>query len=577
MSNSGERTSLLAGGDRQPPSQTQSQSQSHTYGATATQNYGERNGGNHSGHIEVMPPLRTLAPIILSLWVPVFIASLDSTIVATLVGSISSSFNASEQASWVGSSYLLSLCCFNPLMGRMSDVFGRRGTLLLSITLFTTGTLGCGTAKGLSTFLLARVVAGAGGGGLTTTSNIIMSDLVPLRNRGLLQGLTNIVFGLGSGLGGPVGGFLNDLFGWRRAFLIQVPFLAVALTLALIFIRDSRDPQHSNLALPFKAKIRRIDFLGSFTLVTAVACILIPLSLLSGADAALSDPPVYGLFIVGFASLAAFLWVEIKFAAQPILPMQLLSTRTGVGVSLSNFTLSITSFATLYTYPLFFQAVRLESASEAGLHIIPYAVALSSSSVAAGAYMRATGRFKKYNVLMSLFQLFSGLLLFAFTPDTPEWLTYLGIFPMGLGGAGVLTTTLIAIINAVPRSEIAVATALTYLFRTSGQVLGVGLSGTILQFSLRSELRKRIPNDEDLVTRIRHSSELIARLPPALQRKASEAYYVSTQKVWLFLVAVSLLTVLGCVLIEDRELPEFKKKHSSEDDEAAEEPGAETR
>lgn len=528
--------------------------------------------GNHespssASRVEFMPPMRILAPIVISLWVPVFIASLDSTIVATLVGSISSSFKASEQASWVGSSYLLSLCCFNPLLGRMSDVFGRRGTMLTSLVLFTIGTLGCGTAQDLKSFLAARVIAGAGGGGLTTTSNIIMTDLIPLRNRGLVQGCTNIIFGLGSGLGGPVGGFLNDIFDWRKAFLVQVPFLALAFTLALVFVKDSRDSNHSNLALPFKTKLRRIDFLGSFSLVSAVACILVPLSLLSGADASPSDPQVWGIFLTGAFSLAAFLYVETSLAAQPILPMKLLADRTGAGVSLSNFGLSVTSFATLYTYPLYFQAVRLESAREAGIHIIPYSVALSTSSVAAGAYMRATGRFKKYTVLMSLFQLFGSLLLFAMNSETPEWLSYFAVVPMGVGGAGVLTTTLIAVINIVPRSEIAVSTAITYLFRTSGQILGVGLSGAVLQFSLRNELRKRIPCNEDLVTRIRHSSQLIAHLPVDLQRKAGEAYYVSFQKVWVFLSIVSVATVLGCVAIEDRELPKFKHSDGKDADE----------
>lgn len=136
-----------------------------------------------------MPPRSVYIPILTSIWTAVFISSLDSTIVATLVGSIGSSFGASEQSSWIGASYLLSLCCFNPLMGRLSDVFGRRGVLLSCLCLFTLGTAGCGIAPSLEWFLVARVVAGAGGGGLTTTSNIIMTDLFPLRSRGLIQGV----------------------------------------------------------------------------------------------------------------------------------------------------------------------------------------------------------------------------------------------------------------------------------------------------------------------------------------------------------------------------------------------------
>ena len=72
--------------------------------------------------------------------------------------------------------------------------------------------------------------------GLTTTTSIVLSDLVPLKNRGLLQGLTNIIFGLGSGLGGPIGGWMNDTLGWRRAFLIQIPLLLTDYVLAFVFV-----------------------------------------------------------------------------------------------------------------------------------------------------------------------------------------------------------------------------------------------------------------------------------------------------------------------------------------------------
>lgn len=520
---------------------------------------------NENGHVTEMPPMSRLVPILATIWVPVFVASLDGTVVATLVGSISSSFEAAEQASWLGTSYLLSLCCFNPLVGRLADVFGRRVTLLVSIALFTAGTLGCGAAPSFQWFLIARVVAGAGGGGLTTTGNIIMSDIIPLRNRGLMQGATNILFGLGSGLGGPVGGFCNDLIGWRNAFYIQVPFLAIAFLLAIKYIHDRDASSNGNgngnnadISLSIRTKLRRIDFSGSFTLVGCVAFILIPLSLVSGDDYSFSNPLVYGLLLAGILSGLAFVLIQLKLASHPVLPMRLLSHNTGIGVAISNFSLSVTSFATLYTFPLYFQAVRLESASQAGLHLIPYSVALSISSVTAGIYMRQTGRFKKYNAIMSSMQLVSAIFFYTLTPHTPEWATYLAIVPMGVGGAGILTCTLIAIINAVPRSDIAVSTAMTYLFRSTGQVLGVSLSGTILQFGLKTELHRRI-EDLDLIEQIRHSSTLIPKLPLEIREAASQAYYLSLRKVFLFLALVSIVTVASSCVIEDKVLPELTK------------------
>ncbi len=129
---------------------------------------------------------------------------------------------------------------------------------------------------------------------------------------------------------------------------------------------------------------------------------------------------------------------------------------------------SISSFATLYNVPLYFQAVRLESASSAGRHLIPYSVALSVSSVTAGWYMRASGRFYTYTLACSAVMALSPALLVAAVqhPRTvPDWAYYLFIIPQGFGGAAVLTTTLIALINSVKRADIAVATSMSYLFR----------------------------------------------------------------------------------------------------------------
>jgi Na+/melibiose symporter-like transporter len=167
----------------------------------------------------VSPPYKVLVPICVAIWTSVLVSSLDSTIVATLVGSISSSFNKSEQSSWLGTSYLLSVCCFTPIYGRLCDVMGRKYAMLLALSFFTLGTLLCGLSNSMGMLIAARAFAGVGGGGLTTCTSTILSDIIPIRNRGLYQGLTNIIYGLGSGMGGPIGGWMNDTWGWRNAFL----------------------------------------------------------------------------------------------------------------------------------------------------------------------------------------------------------------------------------------------------------------------------------------------------------------------------------------------------------------------
>lgn len=143
---------------------------------------------------------------------------------------------------------------------------------------------------------------------------------------------------------------------------------------------------HVNISLPvslqiaaqksttLRSKILRIDFLGSFTLVTMVSCFLVGTTFKAVDEVPWSDPLVYGLFIGAAVSLVAFLFVEAKVAKEPILPMRLLTQRTPVATALANFGLSIAAYSILYNIPLYFEAVRLQTSSQAGLHLLPNSV-----------------------------------------------------------------------------------------------------------------------------------------------------------------------------------------------------------
>jgi len=130
--------------------------------------------------------------ILAGLWSAVFLGALDGTIVATLMTPIGNYFNKSNQASYIGTAYLLSVCCFTPLYGRLSDIIGRRGAMLLALTLFGTGTISCGLAPSMEALIAARAVAGMGGGGMMTVSSVAVTDLIPLKQRGLYQGMANM-------------------------------------------------------------------------------------------------------------------------------------------------------------------------------------------------------------------------------------------------------------------------------------------------------------------------------------------------------------------------------------------------
>ncbi|GAA5891699.1 hypothetical protein JCM6882_006171 [Rhodosporidiobolus microsporus] len=498
-------------------------------------------------------PVRRRNAILVAVWLGVFLGALDGTIVATLISDVSSSFKKSNQAGLLGTSYLLSTATFTPLYGRLADIIGRRSALLLALTLFTSGTALCGLAPSMVTLLVGRLIAGMGGGGLMAVSSIVASDLVPLKQRALFQGLANLFFGAGSGLGGPLGGFISDRWGWRTAFLGQLPILLLA---ALLVFRNLR------YRIPGQGKskremVKRIDYFGSLTLVISLGSLLFSLSFKNDKNLPWSSPLVWAPLIAFVVSGIAFVLVEAYWSPEPVMPLRLLKDRNGLFVALANFTVSFVSFSILYFYPQFFEIVKQNTASQAGAHLLPNSIALSAGSLFAGFVIRKTGRYYWLIVISSALPMIA-LASFCFLNEKSGWVqSWLSILPSGFGFASVVTATLIALIASVDRSDMATATGLTYLFRYVGQVVGVASSASLLQAVLNDQLHKRIkgPGSAKIIDQIRHISTSIPSLPPALQLSARESYRLALRAVFILNLGVAFACFLTSLPIREYPLP----------------------
>jgi len=363
------------------------------------------------------------------------------------------------------------------------------------------------------------------------------------------------LFGLGAGIGGPLGGWINDTFGWRWAFLFQIPMLVLSMAIVAlkVDIKLSEEIQTTST----REKLRRIDWLGSFTLVLTVGSLLLSLSLKTTEDILWSHPLVWGLLIASSISLVLFIWVEAKWSPAPVMPLRLLKQRTPMAVAMSNFFVSVVSFSMLYNVPLYFSAVRLVSSSEAGAHLVPNSVALSVGSVFAGWMMRRTGKLYILTIVSGLLTVLGCSLVTSWGENTARWHLWLDIVPNGFGGSSVITSTLIALIASVPKEDMAVATGISYLFRTTGQVLAVSLSGALVQAVITKELHQRItgPGAEEIILRIRHNTDLISTLEPALKKAAVDSYAIALRAVFICQTAMAILTVLSSLAIEENPLP----------------------
>ncbi|KAI5119530.1 hypothetical protein M0805_002552 [Coniferiporia weirii] len=492
--------------------------------------------------------------ILAGIWAATFLSSLNTTLVATLLSSISSEFKRSNQASWLGTSYLLATCTFTPLYGRLCNVLGRRGANQLAVVSAALGTLACGLSRNMEMLIVARFLSGLGGGGIFTTSQIIVSDMYSIRSRGLAQGVSNIFNGLGMGMGGPLGGFISDRYGWRWAFLIQMPLFAVSLFLTTINL---------NYVTPGKGKsakevLKRVDYGGTFTLFGAVLSFLFFLSNKYNEENSWQSPSVYVPISVSAVFAVLFVVIELLITPEPVLAPFLLRQKTPVLIGMQNFLVANCNFAVMYFFPMWFETVALTSASKAGAHLLPNSISMSCGSLFAGYMMHRTGKYKLINLIFGTFPFIAAVSISLLKEDSNWFQMWFSIIPLGFGNAVVLQTTLIALLAHIPHSVMAVGTGFGQLFRGIGQVGGVGIASSIFQSFLDRELHARIqgPDSERLIREIRHSSKLVAKLPPDLQRAARDSYAISLRAVFIYAAVSTFLSYLVRLPIPEKSLDE---------------------
>ena len=386
----------------------------------------------------------------------------------------------------MGSTYLIALAVVQPLSGKLTDIFGRRAGLLFSCVFFAIGNAICGAARSKSIIILGRAAAGIGGGGLNSISTYVGNDLIPLRSRGLVQGLGMVTYGAGIGLGGVVGGSINEIWGWRWAFLILVPFTVLTALGVWLFVPGPAD-QESDSA--FK-RVRRIDFPGSILLSAAVAIFLWSLNSEGGStsssfiitSALPTSAVLFGLFIL----------VEARYAAEPVIPLSLLRNRTVAAAAFASWFDSMALYALMFHIPLYLQA-KAYSPKQVGIRLLPEALGTALGSLSSGFIMRTTGGYGILKICVLTIFLAGAAGFSTSDLNTPSWVPEVYLLLNGLGFGGTLTVLLLALLSAVERDMQAVATAVMYAFRAVGATLGVTIAGVLFRRILLARVWDSLP------------------------------------------------------------------------------------
>ena len=396
--------------------------------------------------------------------------------------------------------------------------------------------------------ITGRIVAGVGSGGLDAIATFVASDLVPLRKRGVVHGFMNICYGIGCGLGGLFGGWVNDTWGWRVVFLILVPLTMLS---AFAVFLNVPGPTTKTDKSPFK----RIDFLGAITFV--IALVLFLLGMNSGGNTLpWTHPLVLTSLPLSAVFLAIFIYVEEKVAVEPIIPLRLLLNRTVAAACLTDFFDLMAVYALFFYGPIYFQ-VRGLSTTQAGERLIPQTAGAAMGSLTVGLLMQSTGRYYLVNVCVeSLLILSTALISSTFTLTTPSFLPFIYFAIGGFGYGGILTTTLVALVSAVKHTDQAVVTSAAGAARSAGATLGITLSSTVFQNVLNMSLWKQfggMAGAEEIIRRVRESLDEIGRLPSGQGWKEGvlDCYMHALRSV--FIAALIFATLGGTISLFMRE------------------------
>jgi EmrB/QacA subfamily drug resistance transporter len=406
--------------------------------------------------------------VVFGVLLPVFMGSLDTTILASALPSIGREFGEVHNLPWLITAYLIANTAVTTLYGKISDIHGRRTTLLISISMYMLGSIVCALAPNMFVLILGRVLHGLGGGGLTSTGMVVLGDIAAPRDRGKYYGYFSATYTTAGASGPALGGFLAEYFHWSVIFWMNIPLgiLAIVLTLTLL----KRLPRHEQ---PHK-----LDFLGAFLIMTASVAFMLALSM-GGVRYPWSSPPILALVAVALIIAAGFVW-RLLTAPEPLIPLTFFSS------PITRLTIAANAFGWgaivgLHIFlPIYLQNIVGMSPLAAGLGVMTLAITLNVSAGVSGTILP---RLKHYKVIpiIGLLIAIAALIVLAWRAHSLSLLEFeilLFVIGTGFGGMPPLAATVLQ--NSVSIHTFGTAVATMQFSRNLYCTMMVAVFGAIV-------------------------------------------------------------------------------------------------
>ncbi|KAF2200203.1 MFS general substrate transporter [Delitschia confertaspora ATCC 74209] len=484
-----------------------------------------------------------------SLCIISLMAALDATSISVALPVMAKALGGSAiKAFWSGTSFLLASTIFQPILGSFSNIFGRKPLILTSLVFFGVGAIVAALAKDFTMILVGRTLMGVGGGGIMVLNLIVMTDMVPLRERGKWYSMLSSMWAIGTVTGPLLGGGFSENSSWRWIFWINLPFVGVGAVMVMVFL-------HLNFhASSVFGKLRRVDWLGIGLFLGSTTGFLIPITW-GGVQYSWSSWHTLVPIIVSAVGMVAFVVHQECFATEPLIKTSVFKNPTAAITYAGTVIHGIVLWSILYYLPLYYEAAKGFSPILAGVAIFPQTFTIAPASVIAGAAIARSGKYRWAIWLgWTLTTTGTGLLVLLKTSTkTVEWIFITLVAGIGTGLLFPANSIASQASTATGRDQAFAATAFSFL-RAFGQTLGVAIGGVIFQNEMKKNLLKYPLLAGNAVEYSKDAAglvQLIRSLPHGERKHQLQVSYIEALKwIWVVMCVLSAATLFASLFIK---------------------------
>ncbi|KAJ2988555.1 hypothetical protein NUW58_g3911 [Xylaria curta] len=493
------------------------------------------------------PGGRQLLLIMIGLCLAVVLTGMDQTILATATTVISDEFGALADISWWSNAYLLTLSSFQLFYGKLYSLFPIKAVYLSAIALFEIGSLICTTAPNSIALIIGRAIAGLGAAGIFSGGVLITTKLIPLSKRAGYLGVMSGAFGLAAIIGPFLGGALTDRATWRWCFGINLPIGAVTIVLCALLVNLPPGEIANRPTTPL-GTLAELDIPGTVSLVASLISLLIALQW-GGATYPWNDGRIIALLVVFGVLTIVFIVTQttsVLGKASTIPPTVAKNRDIWFAASYAICITGGVYVAVLYL-PIWFQALRGNSALSSGILLIPLIAGYVVSSVIAGGLTSFIGYYNPGMIIGSILAIAGSALLTTLNlnSDTGRIVGYQLLYGFGVGFGFGQPSYVVQTVLAPGDVPIGV-TLITLLQNLSASIF-VAVAQSIFQGELRRQLSLDSPNADLSAISGSGAGDFLSVFPPEEQPLARQTYSKSLLLTLYISLALSIASSIGAV------------------------------